>query len=180
MHQANRLWLDDLKKDYRQAFVNQLVLDLGSLDINGSARPWFEGCGYTGVDRTEGKGVDIVGNVRDINFVAGFNTIISFNSFMYDKEWDKSLKSALGWLRTGGLFFVSFADDTWDGSKRGYPDTEEGNIIDISFKEFISICEENGMRILEAFYDLERYPKDLSYGKSPKCKGTANIVAQKL
>ena len=36
------------------------VLDVGSLDVNGSLRPLFPGCHYTGADLKRGKNVDLV------------------------------------------------------------------------------------------------------------------------
>lgn len=48
--------------DFRTEFVktNSTVLDVGSQDVNGSYRPLFEDCIYTGLDQTEGKNVDVV------------------------------------------------------------------------------------------------------------------------
>ena len=45
-------------KRYGNLFKNKKVLDIGSLDINGSNRFLFEDCNYLGIDVGEGKNVD--------------------------------------------------------------------------------------------------------------------------
>jgi hypothetical protein len=37
-----------IKKSYPEFFTNAKVLEVGSLDINGSIRPFFENCDYLG------------------------------------------------------------------------------------------------------------------------------------
>ena len=53
-------YVTSIKSNYLDYFKNKKVLEIGSLDINGSVRTFFENCDYTGLDVGEGKGVDIV------------------------------------------------------------------------------------------------------------------------
>jgi len=45
------------------------ILEVGSLDVNGSVRPYIESLhpnSYLGIDMSEGKGVDLVLNANNI------------------------------------------------------------------------------------------------------------------
>ncbi len=60
MHQEVLDFLLKTKNKYPEYFKKKRVLELGSLNINGSPRGFFEDCEYIGVDRQAGNGVDIV------------------------------------------------------------------------------------------------------------------------
>ena len=48
-----------VREHYPNSFKSARVLEVGSLDINGSVRELFEKCDYTGVDLQMGPGVDL-------------------------------------------------------------------------------------------------------------------------
>ena len=48
------------KNKFPNYFTNSKVLEVGSLDINGSMRSFFSECDYLGIDVGEGQGVDLV------------------------------------------------------------------------------------------------------------------------
>ena len=64
MHQSSLDKMLDFRKKYLEAKKNEplLILDLGSLDINGSYRGYFDifSWTYRGMDTVSGKNVDIV------------------------------------------------------------------------------------------------------------------------
>jgi hypothetical protein len=49
-----------VKEKHPSFFVNKRVLEVGSLNINGTVRDLFVDCDYVGCDLGEGSGVDIV------------------------------------------------------------------------------------------------------------------------
>ena len=59
-HTEQRNFCKSVKAKYPDFFKNKKVLDIGSLDINGSNRDLFENCDYIGLDVGEGKNVDII------------------------------------------------------------------------------------------------------------------------
>ena len=59
-HTNQILYCESVKTKYPQFFKNVKVLDIGSLDINGSNRYLFEDCDYLGIDVGEGRNVDLV------------------------------------------------------------------------------------------------------------------------
>ena len=59
MHENSYNTMADFKNKYLKGKFNLKVLDLGSLDINGSYKPIFYEHEYKGLDIMEGKNVDI-------------------------------------------------------------------------------------------------------------------------
>ena len=57
-HLEQRRFFEQVKTDYPKFFQSVSVLEVGSLDINGSLRDLFQDCNYLGVDVATGKGVD--------------------------------------------------------------------------------------------------------------------------
>ena len=61
-HKEQNDYVQAVKTKFPIFFDKKKVLEVGSLDINGSVRKFFTDCDYTGIDVGEGKGVDIVVN----------------------------------------------------------------------------------------------------------------------
>lgn len=85
------------------------VLDVGSLDVNGSLKEDFKDYDYTGVDMREGANVDVVLNGHDLSkhFKQEFDLVLCFDTLEHDDlfwltvaEMRKVLKSG-GWLIIG-------------------------------------------------------------------------------
>ena len=92
-----------------EMFVDQRVLDIGSLDINGSARGLFRGGVYIGIDIGPGKGVDTICRGHEFRSDLPFDVIISGECFEHDEFYSETLKNAVSLLRCGGLFVFSCA-----------------------------------------------------------------------
>jgi len=84
-HTEQREFIFDVKDFYPEYFDNVKVLDVGSLDINGSTREFFSNSDYTGIDIGSGKNVDIV--VEGQNYDApdeSFDVVISCECFEHN------------------------------------------------------------------------------------------------
>ena len=91
-------------------FKDVLVLDVGSLDINGSNRFLFKNCLYIGLDLGPGRNVDVVSPVHKLGLPdATFDTIVSTECFEHDMHWDKSLGNIVRMLKPGGLLLFTCA-----------------------------------------------------------------------
>lgn len=99
-----------VKEKLPQFFKNKRVLDIGSLDINGSNRDLFENCNYLGLDVGEGKNVDVVsvGHLFD-GPDEYFDTIISTEVFEHDMYYEKTIQNIMRMLKPGGLFLFTCA-----------------------------------------------------------------------
>ena len=89
-------------------FHNKKVLEVGSLDINGSVRQFFDKCIYIGCDLGEGKGVDVISRGHELKFDDNFfNTSISCECFEHDKFWKKTFENMV--RMTSGLVVFTCA-----------------------------------------------------------------------
>jgi len=66
MHKEQKNFCRSVKKQFPEYFRRKKVVDVGSLDINGSNRPLFKKCLYVGIDLIEGKNVDMIGNAHEL------------------------------------------------------------------------------------------------------------------
>lgn len=109
-HIEQRKFCEKVKERYPDFFKNKKVLDIGSLDINGSTRDLFENCVYIGVDLGEGKNVDVVsiGHLYDAPNEY-FDTIISTETFEHDMYYEKTIANIIRMLKPGGLFLFTCA-----------------------------------------------------------------------
>jgi SAM-dependent methyltransferase len=109
-HKEQRDFCIKVKEKFPEFFKNKKVLDIGSLDINGSNRDLFENCNYLGLDVGEGRNVDIVsvGHLFDgpDNY---FDTIISTEVFEHDMYYEETIKNIMRMLKPGGLFLFTCA-----------------------------------------------------------------------
>lgn len=91
-------------------FIGRQVLEIGSLDINGSVREFFSGCQYLGIDIGPGRGVDlVVGGDRFRGPDAGYDTIVSCECLEHDPHWQDTFRNALRMLRPDGIMIVTCA-----------------------------------------------------------------------
>jgi SAM-dependent methyltransferase len=137
-HTEQRNFCKSVKAKYPDFFKNKKVLDIGSLDINGSNRDLFENCDYTGLDVGEGKNVDIISIGHLFNGPDNhFDTIISTEVFEHDMFYEETIKNVMRMLKPGGLFlFTCGAPGRPEhGTKRTTPHDSYGtigNLIDMS------------------------------------------------
>lgn len=91
-------------------FSDKTVLDIGSLDINGSNRGLFQNCRYTGLDIGPGPNVDVVCKAHEFEHPEhSFDTIISTECFEHDRYYRQTLHNAVRLLKPGGLFVFTCA-----------------------------------------------------------------------
>lgn len=88
MHQSQYDYVNEVKTLYPHHFKNVKVLEVGSLDLNGSVRPLFEDSEFTGIDIGPGPGVDIVCEGQKFNADDNYyDTVISCECFEHNPFW---------------------------------------------------------------------------------------------
>jgi SAM-dependent methyltransferase len=103
-HGAQRVFFEKVREQYPEFFSNQRVLEIGSLDINGTVRDFFDNCAYTGVDVADGPAVDIVAQGQDLTFPDGsFDVTVSAECFEHNPYWRETFLNMVRMTRTGGL-----------------------------------------------------------------------------
>jgi len=108
MHLTCMKWLEHCRDEYPKHFNDCSVLEMGSLNINGSIRPYFTNCEYIGVDWINGSTVDVVSLAHEVKFKKKFKTIISSSMLEHDPYWKKSLTNMVKLLAQDGGLFLSW------------------------------------------------------------------------
>lgn len=166
MHKGNRQFLADLARRYPEHFTSCKVLELGSLNINGSCRFHFsEDCEYVGIDIVDGQCVDFVVAAKDTEFEPSyFDTLISFSMVEHDPDWRESLAHNFQWLRSGGLFAMCWGGE---GNLRHAPDPWEPVLL----KDMTEFLASQPLYDLDIFAERDRYAAD--------CPGAFDAVGRK-
>lgn len=107
--QAN--FCHSVKNYFPQYFNGVLVLDIGSLDINGNNQFLFsEDSLYLGVDVAAGRNVDIITPGHLLNLPPStFDVIVSTECLEHDKFYINTLQNIEKLLKPGGLFILTCA-----------------------------------------------------------------------
>jgi SAM-dependent methyltransferase len=109
-HRLQLEFVEITKSLFPEMFRGQKVLEIGSLDINGNVRSFFEDCSYTGIDVAPGPGVDVVceGQKYD-GLSSSFDVVISCEVMEHNPYWAETLTNMIRLLRPGGLMVMSCA-----------------------------------------------------------------------
>ncbi len=100
-------WKTALKVRFPQYFSGVRVLDVGSADMNGTNRPWFDNYEYVGLDVTEGKNVTVISKAHEYDAPPqSFDVVISTNQLEHDMYWAKTLEKMYELLKPNGLMII--------------------------------------------------------------------------
>ena len=109
-HRKQRVFCHSVKLRFPAHFRGCKVLDVGSLDINGSNRGLFEKCEYVGLDLEPGRNVTVVNRVHEYRPDDGlFDTVISTEMLEHDIHYEQSIAAMIRLVRPGGLLIVTCA-----------------------------------------------------------------------
>ena len=121
-HQAQRDFILRVQKEHPDAFTDVSVLDIGSLNINGTLRDFFPGCEYLGVDVGEGRGVDLVMDGADLDFPDGtFDITVSAECFEHNPRWAETLDNMHRMSNRYVLFTCASTGRAEHGTTRSTP-----------------------------------------------------------
>ena len=105
MHGSVHSWVADRVGSGGLAALS--VLEVGSLDVNGSVRDCFTGS-YVGLDMREGPGVDTVANAHALPFPdASFGAVVSTSTIEHDDAFWLTLAEMGRVLEPGGHLLLT-------------------------------------------------------------------------
>lgn len=107
MHGSVMEWVAGIGRTHD--FAGRDVLEVGSLDVNGSVRPLFASASsYTGIDYRPGHGVDSVMNAHYVGFRdESFDVVISTEMLEHDDEFWLSVREMGRVLKSNGILIVT-------------------------------------------------------------------------
>lgn len=109
-HKEQLEFITGVKENYKIFFYDKCVLEIGSLNINGTVRQFFDRCVYVGVDVGSGPGVDVVCLGHEYDMPANsFDVAISCECFEHDPYHIKTLNNMIRLVKSGGLIIFSCA-----------------------------------------------------------------------
>jgi SAM-dependent methyltransferase len=96
---------------YPDAFMENKVLEVGSLNINGSVRGFFFNAHeYIGCDVGPGPGVDLVCPGEELTYPDNyFDTSITTECFEHNPNWVETFENMWRMTRPGGLIVMTCA-----------------------------------------------------------------------
>lgn len=109
-HSEQFEFVQTVKDKHPEFFTNTRVLEVGSLDINGSIRQFFTDCDYTGVDLGPGPGVDVISKGEELSYDDGaFDAVVSCECFEHNDHWRETFLNMYRMTKPNGLVFFSCA-----------------------------------------------------------------------
>lgn len=107
-HDAQKRFVTSIRAAFFSYFQDKRVLEIGSLDINGSVRSMFDNCEYIGLDVAAGPGVDVVAQGQDYDAPDGsFDTVICCEVMEHNPHWVETFENMIRLCRPGGLIIMS-------------------------------------------------------------------------
>jgi SAM-dependent methyltransferase len=109
-HPQQHFFVSGVKQFLPDFFKGKRVLEIGSLNLNGSVREFFEGAQYIGLDIGEGRDVDIVCPGQDYGEKAeSFDVVISCEAMEHNPAWSRTWLNMLRVTKPDGLVVMSCA-----------------------------------------------------------------------
>jgi SAM-dependent methyltransferase len=188
MHKEARDFTLFVKKIFANFFIDKIVLDVGSGDINGNNRFLFENCEYHGNDVIQANNVTIVSKTKDLPFTDNtFDTIISTECFEHDPEYKDSFLKIYNMLKPDGLFCFTCASTgrPEHGTRRTSPCDSYGTIGNLNdmvdyYKNLTELDLNEVLKLNELFSVWDTYynsaTKDLYFVGIKKGNSTFNVL----
>lgn len=108
-HREQAEYIASVKQRFPQFFNSGRVLEIGSLNINGTVRQFFNAEEYIGVDVGEGPGVDVVISGHEYDDKRKFDCVISCECLEHNPFWKETFLNMTRLCRRGGLVVFTCA-----------------------------------------------------------------------
>lgn len=154
-HPAQQDFILYVKNKFPFFFRNKRVLEVGSLDINGSMRPMFENCDYVGIDVGPGTGVDIVVQGQNYDAPDGYYDVCaSGECFEHNPYWAETFANMIRMCKPGGLVFFTCATlgRAEHGTTRSGPDCSPLT-INVGWEYYRNLTEQDFRKALSREFD---------------------------
>lgn len=121
-HKEQRDFLTKVKSAHPEWFEGVSVLEVGSLDINGTVRDFYNATRYVGVDVGPGPGVDLIMNGENLDFPDNeFDVTISAECFEHNPQWAATFANMHRIAKTAVIFTCASDGRAEHGTSRSEP-----------------------------------------------------------
>ncbi len=158
-HKAQQNFCNKIKNQYPNLFKNKDILDVGSMDINGNNKIFFEDSKYIGLDIGAGNNVDVICPIHKYEPGKLFDVVMSTECFEHDVHWKESIRRMYDLLKLDGMLLLTIAGEhrPEHGTKRTSPGDSPYTTDyykNITAKDFISLFDlEDEFLVWELSYD---------------------------
>jgi len=144
MHWEQRHFLGTVRKHLPAFFDQVRVLEIGSYDVNGSAREYFSRSDYIGVDLVPGPGVDEVCLGHEYRCASRYDVVLSCECFEHDPHYLRTFLNMVRHTRPGGLVLASCATTGREehGTALSHPDDSPGTTA-LGWNHYRNLTEED-------------------------------------
>lgn len=108
-HREQSDYIASVKQQHPSFFNGGRVLEIGSLNINGTVRQFFSAEEYVGVDVGKGAGVDVVISGHEYDDNQFFDCAISCECFEHNPYWLETFENMVRLTKAGGLVVFTCA-----------------------------------------------------------------------
>lgn len=155
MHLSSLQHVERLVQKYLANKSNLRVVDIGSYDVNGSYKPFFDQSGwhYTGVDLAAGPNVDVVLSSPYKLPLASHSAdvIVSGQAFEHIEYFWLTWLEMARVLKPGGMIFLL-------APSRGYEHRHPQDCWRFYPDSYLALANYAGMKLLEVETDWEPHP----------------------
>jgi SAM-dependent methyltransferase len=111
-HTEQRIFVEKIKNNYPVFFSNKKILEIGSLNINGTLRDFFTNCNYLGIDVGDGPGVDVICEGQSYDAPdETYDVVCSAECFEHNPYWLETFKNMIRLCKKNGFVFFTCATD---------------------------------------------------------------------
>jgi SAM-dependent methyltransferase len=140
-HPEQRHFLQKVKDRFPEFFHDVTVLEIGSLNINGTVRDFFHPTTYLGVDVGEGPGVDLVAEGQMLEYPDdSFDITISAECFEHNPHWGATFANMHRMAKTAVIFTCASDGRAEHGTTRSAP---ESSPLTIQWDYYANLNEED-------------------------------------
>lgn len=153
-HKEQLDFISNTKQKFPNYFINSSVLEVGSWNVNGTIRDFFEHpSNYIGLDIAQGKDVDVVCSGHEYDTDIRFNTVVSCECFEHNPKWFETFMNMIRLTKSGGLVIFTCATDgrAEHGTSAYQPDASLTSTIHSYYRNLTEKDFRNVMNIDEHF-----------------------------
>ena len=160
-HLEQRDFFYTLQSKVPEAFAGVRVLEIGSLDINGTVRDFFDATRYVGVDVAPGAGVDVVAQGEDLDYADDtFDVAVSAECFEHNPEWVATFQNMWRMSRTYVIMTCASEGRPEHGTRRSSPDSSP---LTLDWDYYRNLTEED----FRQAFDLDEMFSDYFFEYNP-------------